>query len=124
MRFARILALLLVLATFGVTGYMLMKMPFAWLQFIPANLGVLFSLWFWRKAPKRKKARKKAAFASVCVIPFMGASAVVSLFTSPIALWPVFMTLAALATMVAVVAIMRIERKQAHIWADYYSDVA
>ncbi|MBT2185433.1 hypothetical protein KK488_00540 [Sphingobium sp. H33] len=124
MRFARILALLLVAATLGISGYLLYKMSFAWLHLIPANIGALGSLYFWRKPPKRKKARKAAALASVCVVPFMGASAVASLYVSPMPVWPVFLSLAALAVMVAVVAIMRIERKQAHVWADYYSDVA
>jgi peptidoglycan/LPS O-acetylase OafA/YrhL len=123
-RFARILALLLALATLGISGYLFTKMPFAWIQFIPANLGVLMSLYFWRKSPKRKKARKKAALASVVVVPFIMASAVASLFLSPMKVWPVWLALAGLAVMVAIIAILRIERKQAHIWADYYSDVA
>lgn len=123
MRFARILALLLALATFGTTGYLLAKMPFAWLHFLPANIGVILSLYFWRKPPKRKKARKAAARASVLVVPFMAGSAVLAFLTSPVKDWPVFVSLTALAAMVAVLAIMRIERKQAHIWADYYSDV-
>ncbi len=124
MRFARILALLLALVTIGVTGYLFSKMPFAWLHLVPANIGVLMSLYFWRKPPKRKKARKAAALASVGVIPFMGVSAVYGFFTSPIKDWPVFLSLAALAVMVAIVALLRIERKQAHVWADYYQDLA
>lgn len=124
MRFARILALLLAVATFAITGYYLMKMPFAWLHLLPANIGVIFSLYFWRKAPKRKKARRKAALASLIVVPFMVASAVLGLFTSPIKDWPVFLTLAALALIVAVIAMMRVTRKQAHIWADYYSELS
>lgn len=124
MRFARILALLLALATIGVTGYLLSQMPFAWLHLLPANIGVLGSLYFWRKPPKRKKARRAAALASVAVIPFMGVSAVLGLMTSPIKDWPVFLSLAALAAMVAVVALSRVNRKQAHVWSDYYQDVA
>ena len=124
MRFARILALLLALATLGVTGYLLSQMPFAWLHLAPANIGVLGSLYFWRKPPKRKKARRAAALASVAVIPFMGVSAILGLLTSPIKDWPVFLSLAALAAMVAVVALSRVHRKQAHVWSDYYQDVA
>lgn len=123
MRFARILALLLAVATLGICGYLLYEMPFAWIHHIPAVAGVLGSLYFWRKPPKRKKARKAAALASCMVVPFIGLSAVASLFFSPTRVWPLFMTLAALAVMVAVVALMRITRKQAHVWADYYSDV-
>ncbi|BAK66130.1 hypothetical membrane protein [Sphingobium sp. SYK-6] len=124
MRFARILALLLVAATLGICGYYLWKMPFAWFHLPPAIIGVLMSVYFWRRAPKRKKARRAAALASCAVVPFIGASAVISLFTSPAPVWPVFMTLTAFSILVAVVALMRIERKQAHIWADYYQDVA
>lgn len=124
MRFARILALLLALATFGVVGYLFSRMPFAWLHLLPAIVGVVISLYFWRKPPKRKKARRAAAFASIGVIPFMLVSAALGLWTSPIKDWPVFLALAGLATMVAVVALMRIERKQAHVWADYYTDLA
>ena len=124
MRFARILALLLAFATFAVTGYFLWQMPFAWLHMLPANLAVFASLYFWRKAPRRKKARRAAALASVAVIPCMGASAVLGLFESPIKDWPVFLTLAALATLVAVIALLRVNRKQAHVWAGYYQDVA
>ena len=123
MRFARILALLLALATFGVSAYYLWNMPFVWLVFVPANIGVLLSLYFWRVAPKRKKARKRAAMASVAVVPFLFASAVISLLLSPVAMWPVFLALTALGAVVAGVAIAKIERKQSHIWADYYSDV-
>jgi FtsH-binding integral membrane protein len=122
-RFARILALLLAFATLGVSGYLFAKMPYAWLQFVPANIGILLTLYFWRKAPKRKKARKVAAFASVMVIPFILGSAALSYLSSPLKVWPVFAMLAALAMMVAITALMRIERKQAHVWADYYSDV-
>ncbi|MBN8817997.1 MAG: hypothetical protein J0I80_04660 [Sphingomonas sp.] len=123
MRFARILALLLALATIGISGYLLYKVPFAWQHLIPANLGVLMSLYFWRKAPKRKKARKAAALASVFVVPFIGASAAASIFFSPIRVWPLFMTLTAFAILVAIVALVRVQRKQSHVWADYYSDV-
>ncbi len=123
MRFARILALLLALATFGVSAYLLMKMPFAWLHFLPANIGVLLSLYYWRKAPKRKKARKAAALASVLVVPCMFASAALAFFTSPMKDWPVFASLAGLSIMVAIVALLRVERKQAHVWADYYSEL-
>lgn len=124
MRFARILALLLALATVGVSGYLLSKMPFAWIHPLPANIGVLMSLYFWRRAPKRKKARRTAALASVAVIPFMVASTVASYFMAPVRDWPVFASLTAMAVLVAIVALVRIERKQAHIWADYYSDLA
>lgn len=123
MRFARILALLLAAATFGISGYFLYKMPYAWIHHVPANIGVLMSLYFWRKPPKRKKARKAAALASCMVVPFIGASAVASLFFSPLRVWPLYMTLAALAVMVAVIALAKVTRKQSHVWADYYSDV-
>lgn len=124
MRFARILALLLAVATIGISGYLLYRAPFDWLHLIPANVGVLGSLYFWRKPPKRKKARKAAALASCVVVPFIGASAAASIYVSSLRVWPVFMTLAALALMVAVIALLKIQRKQAHVWADYYSDVA
>jgi len=123
-RFARILAILLAVTTFAITGYYLMKMPFAWLHLLPANIGVIVSLYFWRRPPKKKKARKKAAFMSLMVVPFMIASAVLGLFTSPIRDWPVFLTLAVLALVVAVIAMMRVTRKQAHIWADYYTELS
>jgi hypothetical protein len=123
-RFARILALLLAFATFGISGYLLYKMPFAWLHLLPANIGVLASLYFWRKPPKRKKARKAAALASCLVVPFIVGSAAASLFFSPVRVWPLFLTLAALGVMVAVIALMRVQRKQAHVWADYYADVS
>jgi len=122
-RFARILALLLALATFAVTGYLFWQMPFAWLHMVPANLGVLASLYFWRKAPRKKTARRTAALASIGVIPCMVLSAAVSLFESPITDWPVFLALAALATLVAVTALLRVNRKQSHVWAGYYQDV-
>jgi len=123
-RFARILALLLALATFAVTGYLFWQMPFAWLHMLPANLGVLVSLYFWRKAPRKKKARRAAALASVVVVPCMVASATMSLFESPISDWPVFLALAGLAAMVAITALLRVNRKQTHVWAGYYQDVA
>ncbi len=124
MRLARILALLLALATFAVTGYLLWMMPFAWMHMLPANIAVLVSLFFWRKAPRRKKARRAAALASVAVVPCMFASAVLGLFESPIKDWPVFLALAALAALVAVMALLRVNRKQSHVWAGYYQDVA
>ena len=124
MRFARILALLLALATLGISGYLFYRAPFAWLHMVPAVIGVLGSIYYWRKPPKRKKARKAAAAASCAVVPFIGGSAVLSLFLSPDRQWPIYMTLTALAVMVAVIALLRIERKQAHVWADYYADVS
>lgn len=124
MRFARILAISLAMVTFAITGYYLTKMPFAWLHLLPANIGVIMSLYFWRKSPKRKKARRMAAFASLMVVPFMAGSAALGLFTSPIKDWPVFLTLAALALIVAVIAATRVTRKQAHVWADYYSELS
>ena len=124
MRFARILALLLALATIGISGFLLYRAPFAWLHMVPANIGVIASIYFWRRPPKRKKARKTAAMASCGVVPLIAVSAVLSLFLSPDRQWPIFMTLTALAVMVAVIAILRIERKQAHVWADYYADVS
>jgi len=122
-RFARILALTLALATFVITGYYLWKMPFAWLHLLPANIGVIISLYYWRKAPRKKKARRAAAAVSFLIIPFFIASAVLGLFTSPMRDWPVFLTLAAMALIVAVIAAMKVTRKQAHVWADYYSEL-
>lgn len=124
MRLARILAFLLAVTVMAVSAYFLYAMPFAWLQLVPAIIGVLMSLWFWRKAPKRKKARKRAALASVLLVPFLMGSALVSLFVSPMSIWPVFSALALLGVMVAVIALTRVERKQSHVWAGYYSDVA
>lgn len=124
MRLARILAFLLAAAVLGVSAYFLYSMPFAWLQVVPAIVGVVMSLWFWRTAPKRKKARKRAALSSVLLVPFIMGSAVISLFVSPTSIWPVFSALALLGAMVAVIALMRVERKQSHVWAGYYSDVA
>lgn len=124
MRLARILALSLALATFAVTGYLLWMMPFAWMHMLPANLAILASLLFWRKAPRRKKARRAAALASVAVVPCMLASAVLGLFEAPIRDWPVFLALAALAALVAVMALLRVNRKQSHVWAGYYQDVS
>jgi hypothetical protein len=123
-RLARILAFLLALAVIGVSAYFLYTMPFAWVQLVPANIGIIISLWFWRKAPKRKKARKRAALASVVLVPLLVVSAAVSLFISPMTIWPVFLALAMLGAMVAVIALMRVERKESHVWAGYYSDVA
>jgi hypothetical protein len=123
-RFARILALLLAAATFGISGYLLYKMPYAWIHHIPANIGILMSLYFWRKAPKRKKARKAAALASCMVVPFIAASAVASIRFSPMPVWPLFMTLTLLAMLVAVIALTKVTRKQNHVWADYYADVS
>jgi len=122
-RFARILALLLAAATLGISAYLFYKTPFAWMHLVPANIGVLGSIYFWRKAPKRKKARKAAAAASLLVVPFIFASAALSLLYSPTPVWPVFMALTALALMVAIIAILRVERKSAHVWSDYYADV-
>lgn len=124
MRLARILALALALATLAVSGYFLWMMPFAWMHMLPANIAVLVSLFVWRKAPRRKKARRGAALTSVAVVPCMVASAALGMFESPIKDWPVFLALAALATLVAVVALARVNRKQSHVWAGYYQDVA
>jgi hypothetical protein len=57
-------------------------------------------------------------------VPFIAGSAVASLFLSPAPVWPLFMTLAALGVMVAVIALLRVQRKQAHVWGDYYADVS
>lgn len=124
MRLARFLALSLALATLAVTGYFLWIMPFAWMHMLPANVAVLASLYVWRKAPRRKKARRAAALTSVAVVPCMVATAALSLFDSPIKQWPVFLALAALATLVAIMALARVNRKQSHVWAGYYQDVA
>jgi len=110
-------------ATIGISAYLVYKMPFAWMHLIPANIGVLASIYPWRKPPKRKKARKAAAATSLVVVPFIFATAALSLLYSPVAVWVVFLSLTALALMVAIIAIVNIERKNAHVWSDYYADL-
>ena len=120
MRIARIMAILLALVTLAVTGYYLQQIPYVYLTFIPANAGATGSLLFWIKAPARKKQRWRAALASLFVVPCMAATAVLSLFTSPLTIWPVFGALTALSFIVAVWAIVRVSRKANHPWTDYY----
>lgn len=123
MRIARIMAILLALATLGITVYYLRLMPYIYLTLLPANIGASGSLLFWIKAPTRKKARWKAAFASLMVVPCMMGTAALSLFMSPMSIWPVFSALAALALIIAIWAIVRVKRKADHPWADYYRKV-
>ncbi len=123
MRIARLMAILLALVTLAITAYYLRLMPYAYLLFIPANVGATGSLIFWIKAPARKKARWRAALASLFVVPCMGATAALSLFFSPIAIWQVFGALTALALIIAIWSIVRVSRKANHPWTDYYKQV-
>jgi len=122
-RIARIMAILLALVTLAITAYYLRLMPYAYLIFIPANVAATGSLLFWIKAPARKKARRRAAMASTFVVPCMGATAALSLFFSPIAVWQVFGALTALSLIIAIWALVRVARKANHPWADYYKQV-
>jgi len=122
-RIARIMAILLALATLAITGYYLFQMPYAFPLFIPANLGATGSLIFWIKAPARKKARWRAALASLVVVPCMVGTAALSLFYSPISVWQVFLALSALSFIIAIWSIVRVSRKANHPWADYYKQV-
>lgn len=123
MRIARIMAFLLALVTIGISAYYYALAPVLLPSVIPAVIGVILSLYFWRSAPTKKKARRRAALASLMVVPFMFASAVASLFLSPISIWPVYICLAALAAGLAIYALMRVRKKQTHPWADYYNDI-
>jgi len=122
-RIARIMAILLALVTLAITAYYLTLMPYIYLVLLPANVGASGCLVFWIKAPTRKKARWKAALGSLCVVPCMMATAALSIFLSPMAIWPVFAALAALATIIAIWAVVRVKRKADHPWADYYRKV-
>lgn len=124
MRLARIMAFLLAVLTVGVSVYYYRIAPTLLPCLLPALVGVLAGLYFWRTAPAKKKARRRAAFASVFVVPCMFASAVVSLFVSPISVWPVYLCLTVLAAILAVYALGRVKKKQTHPWADYYQEVA
>ncbi len=115
--------MLLALVTLLVTAYYLRQMPYAYLSFLPANIGATGSLLFWMKAPARKKQRWRAALASLFVVPCMAATAAISLFLSPIAIWQVFGALTALSLIVAIWAIVRVSRKANHPWSDYYKQV-
>jgi hypothetical protein len=117
------MAILLALATLAITLYYLRLMPYIYLVLIPANVGASGSLLFWIKAPTRKKARWRAALASLMVVPCMMGTAALSLFMSPMSIWPVFTALAALAMIIAIWAIVRVKRKADHPWADYYRKV-
>ena len=122
MRLARILAFLLALVTFAISAYLFKEAPSSALHLAPANLGMVISLFFWRVAPAKKKARRRAALASVVVIPCMLGSGALGMLLSPISDWPVFVALALLATMIAIFALLRVKRKQSHPWADYYTE--
>jgi uncharacterized membrane protein len=117
------MAILLALVTLAITAYYLRLMPYIYLTLLPANLGASGSLIFWVKAPAKKKARWKAALASLSVVPCMMITAAISLFSSPMSIWPVFAALAALALIIAIWAVVRVKRKADHPWADYYRKV-
>jgi hypothetical protein len=123
-RIARIMAFLLAVATIGVSAYYYMQAPVLLPSVLPAVAGVIISLYFWRTAPAKKKERRRAAAASLFVVPCILASAIVSLFFSPVSVWPVYLCLAALAVMLAVFALQRVKKKQSHPWADYYQEIA
>ena len=123
MRIARIMAILLALVTLAITAYYLRLMPYTYLTLLPANIGASGSLIFWIKAPTRKKARRRAALGSLLVVPCMLVTAAMSLFFSPMSIWPVFAALAALALIIAIWAVVRVKRKADHPWADYYRKV-
>lgn len=124
MRIARIMAILLAVATLVITAYYVSQMPYALLYFVPALLGVCGSLPFWIKAPARKKARWRAAIASLCVVPCIAVTAALGFLFSPIMIWQVYGALAALALINAIWAIVRVQRKANHPWADYYKQVS
>lgn len=117
------MAILLALVTLAITAYYLRLMPYAYLLFIPANVGATGSLLFWIRAPARKKARWRAALASMFVVPCMGATGALSLFISPMPIWQVFGGLTALSGIIAIWAIVRVKRKASHPWNDYYKQV-
>jgi peptidoglycan/LPS O-acetylase OafA/YrhL len=123
-RIARLMAMLLALITVGVSLYYGQKMPYAFLHLVPANVGACGSLLFWIKAPSKKKARWRAALASLLVVPLMAATVGLGIATSPIEDWQVFSALTALALMIAIYALMRVKRKSNHPWAGYYREVA
>lgn len=124
MRIARVLAMLLALATLAVSAVFLQRAPNVGWHVVPAVLGVLFSLIFWRKAPAKKKARRRAALASLAVVPCMWASAVLGRLMTPLDDWPIFMAFSGLALMLAIYALAHIRRKQSHPWADYYQELS
>ena len=115
--------MLLALVTLAITAYYLRQIPDLYWLFLPANIGAWGSLLFWIKAPTRKKARWRAALASLFVVPCMMGTAVLSLFFSPLSIWPVFCALSALAFIIAIWAMVRVKKKADHPWADYYRKV-
>jgi hypothetical protein len=117
------MAILLALVTLAITAYYLRLMPYLYPTLLPANVGASGCLLFWIKAPTRKKARWKAAFASLFVVPCMVATAGLSLFFSPMPIWPVFGALSALAFIIAAWSILRVKKKADHPWANYYRQV-
>lgn len=122
MRVARILAILLALLTLGISGYYGWLTPQASWYLIPAVLGALMMLVVWRSAPTKKKGRRRAATLTALFVPFLVASAAASMLVSPVSSWPVFLALAALATMLTIFAAMRVNRKSVHPWQDYYPE--
>ena len=124
MRIARYLAILLALATLGVSIYFAKQLPYSeYLHLFPANIGATGSLIFWIKPPAKKKGRRRAALAAVAVVFFILASAAMGYLYSPVVDWPVFATLSLLAFMIAIWALIRVKRKANHPWADYYRDM-
>lgn len=120
MRIARIMAIMLALLTLAITAAYLRQIPYLFYLFVPANAGATGCLIFWIKAPARKRARWRAALASLLVVPCMAVTAAAGFLLSPIPIWQVFMALTALALMVAIWAIVRVSRKANHPWSDYY----
>jgi hypothetical protein len=122
LRVARILAILLALLALGISGYFAWRSPLSSWYLIPAGFGSLLMLFVWRSAPSKKKGRRRAAAYTALYVPFLMASAVLSLFISPISTWPVYLALSTLAFMLAIFAAMRINRKSVHPWQDYYPE--
>ncbi len=115
--------MLLALATLAITAYYLRQIPYLYYLFVPANVGATGCLLFWIKAPARKRARWRAAIASLFVVPCMAVTAAGGFLYSPVAIWQVFSALTALALIVAIWATVRVSRKANHPWTDYYKQV-
>jgi hypothetical protein len=116
--------MLLALVTLGVTYYFLEQMPYNYWLFLPANIAATGSLVFWIKAPARKKARWRAALGALFVVPCIATTSALGYVFSPIEMWVTFAALSALALLIAIWSIIRVQRKANHPWADYYSKVA
>jgi riboflavin transporter FmnP len=116
--------MLLALATLGVTYYFVKQMPYNFWIFLPANIAATGSLLFWIKAPARKKARWRAAIASLLVVPCIAATSVLGFLFSPVEMWVTFAALCGLSVIIATWAIIRVQRKANHMWSDYYAKIA